>query len=399
MKKQILVLFLLICLSVCLRACGDGEASRDGGKADSTSGVDISGDNTSGENISGVSASGEDDVKENSAEPEESAKNLTAFERLFSNGPIPAQDKNELWGYIDDTGEWVISPSFTYAGEFRYSGMAAVQEGVGQLFGIIDASGEYVVEPIFDNISTDTSQGLPCVHLPERGWGYIDASGEFVTEPQSFTEREPEISAGGNSVVNWNSDLIPVLLRDGTGYVYKNKDGDQVLPKSGAPYAYAFYFSFDGLAAVAAIEDDEMRLGFIDQDGNWVIPPQYDWKEHDAFCNGYALVETAPGQTAIIDASGDILMTTYGDIRNASLWTPERILVKNYENVGTVKSEYYSIDGQLAIDCIFGNARDFAHDYSYAKVEYEGLWGFIDKDGNWLIPAKFLPFDRSVLLF
>ena len=31
-------------------------------------------------------------------------KELTAFEKLFADGPILAQGQNDLWGYIDSTG-------------------------------------------------------------------------------------------------------------------------------------------------------------------------------------------------------------------------------------------------------------------------------------------------------
>lgn len=502
MKKQILTLFLLICLIVCLCACGDGDASGDG----VTTGTPDA--------ASAANTAGEDNADESSGKPDESAEKLSSYEKLFSNGPLPAQDTNELWGYIDDSGNWVIPPSFTYAGAFWDSGRAVVQEGEGQLFGVIDASGEYVVQPTFDNISTRMNDDLLRVRVPERGWGYIDSSGAFVIEPQfddardfcdgfarvssqietnvygnylyqlwgyidtsgkritedifeeayDFSEglacakhgtynyidtegnvairgyfdrvtsfssgrafvrqggvqaSDPiwgmidaegnwvidesdlggewfDISTGGDYKVYWNNGLTPVRLPDGTGYVYINKDGERVLPKSGVPYAYAYDFTFDGLAAV---RDAEMRVGYIDLDGNWVIPPQYGWSGNSSFHNGYAVVETDPGQTAILDISGNILITLDGDIQYGSLWTLERILVRHYGNDGTVKSKYYSTDGQLAIDRVFDMANTFAHDYSYAKVQYEGLWGFIDKDGNWLIPAKFLSFDRSVLLF
>ena len=57
----------------------------------------------------------------------------TDFERLFSNGPLAAQDTSELWGYIDETGAWVISPAFTEARNFWSSGLALVKDAQSQL--------------------------------------------------------------------------------------------------------------------------------------------------------------------------------------------------------------------------------------------------------------------------
>ena len=106
------------------------------------------------------------------------------FERLFSNGPLAAQDTSELWGYIDETGAWVISPAFAEARNFWSSGLALVKDAQSQLWGLIDASGSFVVQPTFDNIGNSFGDDMFRVRIPDRGWGYIDATGAFVIEPQ-----------------------------------------------------------------------------------------------------------------------------------------------------------------------------------------------------------------------
>ena len=42
----------------------------------------------------------------------------TSFEKLFDDGPLLVQNADELWGYIDSTGKYVIEPQFTSAYEF-----------------------------------------------------------------------------------------------------------------------------------------------------------------------------------------------------------------------------------------------------------------------------------------
>ncbi len=46
----------------------------------------------------------------------------------------------------------------------------------------------------------------------------------------------------------------------------------------------------------------------------------------------------------------------------------------------------------MTADYILEDAGDFAYDYSYAKAQSGRLWGLIDENGNWLIPARFLKF-------
>lgn len=438
-----------------------------------------------------------------SGKPTENLENLTAFERLFHNGPLPAQDTNELWGYIDSSGNWVISPSFMAARGFWSSGLALVQDAESQLWGMINASGQYVIEPSFNNIGNRISDDLFRVCVPERGWGYIDVSGAFVIEPQfdsandfsngfarvssqiQFTgvdnqnyyqlwgyintsgERITEdtfseaqdfsdglalikqgdpldgfygyidelgflaieplyteatrfnnglafvdmwvagskyyslIDKDGNALTGpvssklvqpyFTKGLCCVRELDGTGYIYIDETGNTVLPKSGTPYADALNFTSDGLAV--AVDSETMRAGYIDLDGNWAISPQY--MQPGSFQNGLAFVIIDQNQTAIMDISGNLLVTLDGRaiVSSQSFRTPERILVNLLSSDGTgtyEKAGYCSAGEGLAIDYIYDAATDFAEDYSYAKAKYNGLWGIIDKDGNWLIPAQFL---------
>ena len=47
-----------------------------------------------------------------------------------------------------------------------------------------------------------------------------------------------------------------------------------------------------------------------------------------------------------------------------------------------------------APNLIFEDAMSFSLDSSYAKVKYDGLWGFIDGEGNWLIEPQFQSIGR-----
>lgn len=492
MKKRLFMLFFVVCLTCSLCACGG--SSEDPGGRDGT-------DSASTSSNQGTSETG---TVVGNGDTHESVKELTTFEKLFSNGPIPAQDTNELWGYIDSSGNWTISPVFAEAKSFWNSGLALVKDAQSQLWGLVDSSGEYKVEPTFSNIGSYLSEGLFRVCVPDHGWGYIDASGTFVIEPQFNDARDfsggfarvssqmqftgqnsyrlwgyintsgeritedifseaydfseglacvnqgdifspfygyidelgmlailPEHSAAtsfsdgvafvdmwdtgtmyyaligkdgypltGPICINpgpsngykasFNYGLRPVQAMDLSGYIYINTDGETVLPKVGEPYQFAESFS-GGYAMVC--END--LWGYIDLEGNWIIPPQYASASN--FLDDMALVEVGSldeflngnSRRRIIDTAGNCILEVGGDV-TLSRWNwraPERIAVSDKTSG---KIGFWNLAGEVLIDYIFDETQNFADDYSYAKVKYNGLWGVINMNGNWLIPAQFM---------
>ncbi|MFX1481238.1 MAG: WG repeat-containing protein [Promethearchaeota archaeon] len=95
-------------------------------------------------------------------------------------------------GYIDTTGNWVISPQFDEVDGFQESyfseGLAKVK--IGKLekakYGFINIAGNVVIDPQFTD-ATKFSEGLASVQLKKQKkwiWGYIDKSGKMVINPQ-----------------------------------------------------------------------------------------------------------------------------------------------------------------------------------------------------------------------
>jgi hypothetical protein len=84
----------------------------------------------------------------------------------------------QLWGFIDMTGKWVISPSYQAAKNFC-DGVAAVR--VNNKYGYIDKKGEFIVKPKFD-IAWDFMQGIARVRVGNKK-GYVNKLGEVFMEP------------------------------------------------------------------------------------------------------------------------------------------------------------------------------------------------------------------------
>jgi len=212
----------------------------------------------------------------------------------FSDGLAAALlEINGKWGFIDRTGEFVISPRFIgYPNGYPYpfsEGLAMID--VGKRYGYIDHTGEFVIQPKFlygtefhDGMARVVVEG-PCGYhgegpcpdyrmlgehargkVPPCKFSFIDKSGSLIT------------NARFDYAKDFSEGLAPVRVRDKWGYI--DKSGRMVIePK----FDDADPFS-DGLAR---IEQGEL-FGYIDHNGAVVIRPQF--KVADKFSDGLALV-------------------------------------------------------------------------------------------------------------
>ena len=103
----------------------------------------------------------------------------------FSEGLAIAQKTpNGKYGYIDERGKFVISPSqyidhplASALNRDFHNNRAAFKSDAGQ-FGYIDTVGDFVIEPIFESASP-FKDGLAKFE-DSKGWGYLNTSGIVV---------------------------------------------------------------------------------------------------------------------------------------------------------------------------------------------------------------------------
>ena len=354
----------------------------------------------------------------------------------FSDGLAVAKQDGEYFGYIDTSGSFSIEPQFHRAYNFT-DGLApvlgdldypqtprgfAVSLSVG--FGYIDRSGEYVISPNFINAWSFTD-GIAFVTFFSDGDGAsglkrpIDKTGRGLSSvPYELNTYYGTSNGTLNSAV-WGAGLCRVKI--GGRYAFIDRTGEIVLPADGSYYAGAGDFSSDrGLAA--AMNSSTNLWGYIDLKGNWVIPAQFVYAGQ--FSRGTAVVGFDSGQRLeqpyqephilfspqIIDETGNIIssfpgadmyvsssfgiqassMPDYPGVQVRYAIIPASGLYAAYQgSMGARKYGYIDVNNNVIIDFIFDNADWFAPDRSFAKVEYEGLYGFINDKGEWLIPAMF----------
>ncbi len=137
------------------------------------------------------------------------------------------------------------------------------------------------------------------------------------------------------------------------------------------------------LAASAAgqeltlVQDATYKYGFIDKQGNTVIPCKYDYA--GSFSEGLALVELN-GKWGFIDKQGNTVNSFKYD--DAVYFSEGLAAVKLNGKWGFIDKQ-----GHTVIPCKYDIVWDFSD--GLARVKLNDKYGFINKQGNTVIPCKY----------
>lgn len=170
----------------------------------------------------------------------------------FPDGPPgKRQPYYTKYGYIDKTGQIVITPQFdSSAGHFS-DGMARIR--INGKYGYINKTGKIAVKPEFNYMAKRFSEGMASVVVGGR-YGFIDKTGQIVVKPQFVR------------AANFSEGLAAVKIDNKHGYI--NTTGRTVI-RPRFDYTCSFH---EGLAAVRI----NNKWGFINRTGRIVIEPQFD---------------------------------------------------------------------------------------------------------------------------
>ncbi len=228
------------------------------------------------------------------------------------------------WGYINDKGEFEINPHFEFASDFQANGLATVKKD-GK-FGCIDKRGDFVIVPKFETI-IDFSEGRATVVLNGR-FHVIDETG-------------------------------------------------QVLTKRGYDFISMYQH---GRAMVADTIKDAYRYGYLNKEGEIVIPLQYETATD--FKDGLAIVKVEENKFALIDKHGNITnqfhyfyVGNYGDLLLA------------FKKTFNDPYGYIDMKGNVVIEPKFTTGLPFEEGRAVVNVsnDIRNKYGLIDKKGNYII--------------
>lgn len=308
---------------------------------------------------------------------------LTAFacdELPFTNsdskegGPdvalFPVQ-VNGSFGYIDQDGRMAIAPRFQNAGDFS-EGLAPVRESWRWHF--INADGEIAIDGkgSFQEIR-EFHDGRAAVRIEGR-WGYLNPQGEFAINPR-FRSNEP-FSEGIAFVRSLNYRRWHYIDRNG------NDLGAMLNPMDMDPH------DFTAFSNQRALVKDNNLYAYIDDQMQIVV--DFSYAEAQPFGDGLAAVKISD-RWGYIDVDGQLAIDPKfisAGVFNEGL-APVRLASNQFG--------YANTQGELAISEQFDAARPFYEER--AVVQQDGLWGVIDRQGNWVVQPTFIEmgnFDRGL---
>ena len=306
--------------------------------------------------------------------------------------------KNGKVGFINKAGQVVIDFEFDAASNFS--------EGIARVFykdrvGCIDTKGNLVI-PIQYEDMREFSEGFAVVSVNDK-WGYINKKGEIIIPPvfyeaESFQNgfakvREDMMTAGsfinkeGGTVITKRLALTSIYseelinCKDNEKWGYMNIS-EEIVIKPIFAYALPFY---EGKAAVEPVplkrrhKRDEHFYGFIDKNGEMVIPPIYQGaglKFSEDLC------AVANDGFGYIDAKGELIV-------------PYQFYLGDHFSEGmacvrfTENGKYGFINraGSVIIQPILDSANSFENGLAavYLGKQFgKTLSGYINKDGDYI---------------
>lgn len=205
----------------------------------------------------------------------------------FSEGLAMVKDGRERYGFINGKGETVIPCQWKRAGIFSED-LAYVKDG-NDKYGFIDKTGK-VVFPCIWGDAKSFSEGLAAVRNITNGttWGFIDKTGKLVIQFGKWKE------AG-----SFKEGLAPVAK----GIYYNEKWG--IIDKTGKEVIKCKWSWIELPSEGLCIVRSGRKYGYVNEKGKLVIPCQ--WKNAYSFHNGVAMVEDENGNKHKIDKTGKII--------------------------------------------------------------------------------------------
>jgi WG repeat protein len=215
------------------------------------------------------------------------------------------------------------------------------------------------------------SEGLAAVEKETNRWGYMDQSGNLV------------IAARFEFAHPFNEGLAAVYFHKQWQYI--DRTGRTVLrPKMlGKRTEFAFEFK-NGAALVGFARHKVVTRGLIDHAGRWIVKPgPYLGGELE---NGMALYWSKDGKIGYVDSSGQLAIAPM--FSGASLLPFQEGIAAAYIEVnGHLKAGFIDKHGNWAIPARFDGALHFCG--GLAPVKFGDLWGYINQSGATAIGPRF----------
>ena len=291
-----------------------------------------------------------------------------AFTSLASSQEPPTEDilisfckKAETCGYMTLLGDEMIAPEFQAADEFS-NGLAWVRKD--GLWGAIDRSGNYVITPKFLAARDFDENGFARVNINNQ-WGVINRQGKTVIPPEYkdiglFTEGVAAFQDWGTNLVGLISDTGKVIL----------------------PPKYEYLTSLETLPARVRLNG---KWGYIDLQGNEVTPIQFDAAK--PFKEGFAQVGMQADEIGLRKHYGFI--NTQGQIVIDIKYTSASAEVSGGRVSAKLdgKTKFLDMQGQEVCEKKYDYVGPIEH--GLAVLRHKGEFGVVNRNCEIVVPPDF----------
>lgn len=296
--------------------------------------------------------------------------------------------KNGKYGFINKQGEIVIDLEYDNADSF-FENLSIIEKSGKK--GVINKINQLIVEPIFDKLYYN---GVFELH---KKVGLMDINFLEIIPP-TFLEIG---TFSDDGLASFISDcLFGYINRDGAvvisprfHYAGKFKNGVAVVANNEQYYLIDFngnkiinnsfkYLEppFEKESNLYAFSKDDLHYGFLDEIGNEIIPPIYDFVE--LFSEGLACVYK-DGKAGFIDKNNSLIIEFEFD--KGEYFSEGLARVARNGKQGFIDKK-----GKEIIPFLYEeNTYNTSFEDGYASVVHNNRCGIIDKTGKIIIPFEY----------
>lgn len=281
--------------------------------------------------------------------------------------------KNKNWTCINENGETIFRLEAMRVYEFK-NGLARVYKNTlvnNQWvtgYGYVNIKGEVVIPCDLDKAMDFESDVTWVQKKGEDFYRLINKKGKEIPTKQYKKVK---------NFFDFQKDICAVYEDGKMGFV--DSTGKERIP---CQYIGSSVFT-EGLASVCMVDAKEEAYGFINKNGEVIIPLAYKQSGSSSFKNGLARASVG-GKTVLVDKTGKIVFQTKkGNIQGQTFGRILVITKPNRRGWG-----WLNFEDKFVIDPDYDYAMNFNED-GYAIVEKNGLKGVIDTTGQVIIPLKY----------
>ncbi|MBQ3369272.1 WG repeat-containing protein [bacterium] len=287
------------------------------------------------------------------------------------DGMIPAYTKEKVFVFLDESGKKIKDVSFYDINPLYTQDLLGVADVKTRKWGFVDKNLNYVIEPQFDAIS-NFEDGITIAKQGEL-WGIINKSGKYILEPQ-FKDDELESYNQGTFIVSKGGKIRLIdtkkakILDAEYDEFYGMTGGKAVVRKDSSIYLNSWENKEVFLMKKPSRILYDMYRGNVLGKTRFYLNYREDGEKDEHF----AVFDSSTGEK-ICDK-----------IMNHSDEMDENCNVKEkpYYDEKAVEENEQKKYGK------YEEVRHSVYDIS-TSFKQNGKWGFLDDDGNVVIPAEY----------